>query len=39
MKAGDLWETKLCRTYFDVKILNPLKNICPKNMKKARHIN
>ena len=35
IKANGLWETRFSRTYFDVKIFNPLAKSCPKNIPDA----
>ena len=35
IKANGLWESRFCRTFFDVKIFNPLAKSCPKNINEA----
>ena len=35
IKANKLWESRFCRTFFDVKIFNPLAKSCPKNINEA----
>ena len=35
IKANGLWDSRFCRTFFDVKIFNPLARTCPKNVNEA----
>ena len=35
IKANGLWESRFRRTFFDVKIFNPLAKSCPKNINEA----
>ena len=35
IKANGLWDTRFSRTFFDVKIFNPLAKSCPKQIKEA----
>ena len=35
IKANGLWESRFCRTFFDVKVFNPLARSCPKNINEA----
>ena len=35
MKANGLWDSRFCRTFFDVKIFNPLARTCLKNVNEA----
>ena len=35
IKANGLWETRFSKTYFDVKIFNPLAKSCPKSIPDA----
>ena len=34
-KANGHWDSRFCRTFFDVKIFNPLARTCPKNVNEA----
>ena len=34
-KANGLWDLRFCRTFFDVKIFNPLAKSCPKDINEA----
>ena len=34
-EANGLWDSRFSRTYFDVKIFNPLAKSCPKEVKEA----
>ena len=35
IKANGLWDSRFCRTFFDVKIFNPLAKSCPKDINEA----
>ena len=35
IKASGLWESRFCRTFFDVKVFNPHATSCPKTIKDA----
>ena len=35
IKANGLWDSRFCKTFFDVKIFNPLARTCPKNVNDA----
>ena len=35
IEANGLWDSRFCRTFFDVKIFNPLARTCPKNVNEA----
>ena len=35
IKANGLWESRFNKTYFDVKIFNPLSKICPESSSEA----
>ena len=35
IEANRLWDFRFCRTFFHVKIFNPLARVCPKNFNKA----
>ena len=35
IKASGLWDSRFCRTFFDVKIFNPHAASCPRNIKDA----
>ena len=35
IKANGLWDSRFCRTFFDVKIFNPLPKTRPKNVNEA----
>ena len=35
IRANELWDSRFSRTYFDVKIFNPLAKSCPKEVKES----
>ena len=35
IKANGLWNSRFCRTFFDVKVFNPLAKSCPKDINEA----
>ena len=38
IRANGLWDSRFCRTFFDVKRFNPLARICPKNVNEAYNL-